>query len=88
MFGKRTPFVVDCASIIALAFGEAVPIPTLPLASIRIRSVGVAAPDGLVPNRRIPVMSVSEVYVPTDATIFAMLRRLVPPYAAKFMFIT
>ena len=38
IFGKRTPFVVDCASKIALALGELVPIPTLPLESMRIRS--------------------------------------------------
>lgn len=39
MLGRRKPLVVDCTSRIAEAFGAAVPIPTLPLLSIRICSV-------------------------------------------------
>ena len=38
MLGILTPLVVLCASRIAEALGEFVPIPTLPLESIRIRS--------------------------------------------------
>ena len=41
ILGILTPLVVLCASKIAEAFGELVPIPTLPLESIRIFSVGL-----------------------------------------------